>query len=99
MEGGRVGEDTTQAGAAEDETTDTSSRMCCFSHTWQREKKAARRTSQVTMGTVKSPFPRIFRVQRQLQMQSESIASICEMMLGMVKEKAVKERQGAAYHA
>ena len=32
-------------------------------------------------------------------MQSEAIASIREMMLGIVKEKAGKERQGAAYHA
>ena len=39
---GRVEEDTTQAGAAEDETIDTSRRTCDISHTWQREKKAAR---------------------------------------------------------
>ena len=38
-------------------------------------------------------------IQRQLQMQSEAIASIGEMMLGMVKEKDGKARLGAAYHA
>ena len=48
-------------------------------------------------GHGEEPIPS--NVQRQLQMQSEAIASIREMMLGMVKEKAGKARQGAAYHA
>ena len=50
-------------------------------------------------GHCEEPIPSNIHWQRQVQMQSEAIASICEMMLGMVKEKAVKERQGAAYHA
>jgi len=41
MEEGQVEEVTTQAGAAEDETLDTSRRMCDISHIG-REEKAAR---------------------------------------------------------
>ena len=59
-----------------------------------KERENGKVNSASQDGHGEEPIPA--HVQRQLQRQSEAIANIREMMLGMVKESEGKSRQGAA---